>query len=94
MAERHIGHGSQVAYIVDPERSKLLIFLHAFRIAVISAWAVGSFCENTRFPPLPIILPSITITAPNGPPILFLTDENASSKATLIYFSLDSDIFN
>src|SRR4051812_26178283 len=39
-------------------------------MARISAWAVGSFVEVTRFQPRPMICLSRTMTAPNGPPSL------------------------
>src|SRR5258708_1404374 len=37
-------------------------------MATISAWAVGSLAEVTQFHPSARIAPSLTITAPKGPP--------------------------
>src|SRR5436190_16911653 len=51
-------------------------------IAVISAWNTGQPVSNTRFCPRPIISPSLTITAPNGPPQPFSTDSVASRVAS------------
>src|ERR1700737_4131691 len=35
---------------------------------MISAWAVGSLAEETRFIPQAMTVPSRAMTAPNGPP--------------------------
>jgi len=53
---------------VQPFNSKLPRAVAAFRIAVISAWAVGSLLAVTLFTPVAITTPSLTMTAPNGPP--------------------------
>ena len=37
-------------------------------MAVTSAWNTGQPVSSTRFWPRPMISPSLTITAPNGPP--------------------------
>ena len=66
-----MGHGSQLAYKSQPERLNVFSFLHASLIATISAWAVGSFEKVTLFEPSAIILSSLTITQPNGPPVPF-----------------------
>ncbi len=46
----------------------MLRFLQASRIATTSAWPVGSFVEVTWLLPRPTISPSLTTTAPKGPP--------------------------
>src|SRR5215470_10595683 len=51
-------------------------------IAVISAWNTGHPVSRTRFCPRPMISPSLTITAPNGPPQPFSTDSIASRVAS------------
>ena len=53
--------GRQLQFLKD-------LIPQASRIAVTSAWAVGSLDEVTLFQPRPTILPLRTITAPNGPP--------------------------
>ena len=45
-------------------------FEQAFLIAITSACAVGSVFGTTRFVPVATTSPSLTITAPNGPPPL------------------------
>jgi hypothetical protein len=56
MADKHIGHGSQLVYRRQSLKLKSFIFLHAFFIATISACNVGSFSIVTRFVPVLIIL--------------------------------------
>src|SRR5215472_16759455 len=51
-------------------------------IAAISAWNTGHPVSRTRFCPRPMISPSLTITAPNGPPQPFSTDSIASRVAS------------
>src|SRR4051794_39811169 len=58
-------------------------------MACTSACAVGSFDAVTSFRPVPIILPSLTTMAPNGPPWLDMT----FSKATSIAFSIKEKPF-
>src|SRR3546814_10788586 len=58
----------------------------ASRIATTSAWAVGSFCEVTRFQPSPTISPSFTTTAPNGPPAK-RSEEHTSELQSLMRIS-------
>ena len=67
--------------MVVPLSRKLFIFLQASRMATISPCAVGSLFYVTMLCPLPITFPSLTITAPNGPPLfktLFLAKLIAS----------------
>ena len=45
--------------------------MHASLIATISACAVGSLEKVTLFEPSAIILSSLTITQPKGPPVPF-----------------------
>ncbi len=68
MAPRHIGHGWPVVWISQPSNEKVPNLAHASRMAVISPCAVGSFVPTTRFHPSPTMVPSLTITAPKGPP--------------------------
>src|SRR6202789_3715652 len=58
----------------------------AFRIALISACAVGSPSGTTRFFPSPSTRPSRTTTAPNGPPPS-PTDSRESSIARRMWAS-------
>src|SRR5712675_3408613 len=51
-------------------------------MAVTSAWKTGIPVRRTRFWPRPMILPSLTMTAPNGPPHPFSTDSMASRVAS------------
>src|SRR5574344_616073 len=55
----------------QPLRSKTPNLEQAERIALTSAWAVGSCWEVTRLTPVAIISPSRTMTAPKGPPPFF-----------------------
>ena len=64
-------------------KQSLFNFLQASRIATISPCAVGSFDEVTLFEPSAIILLSLTITLPKGPPFL-LTLSIESSIALFI----------
>ena len=50
-------------------------------MATTSPWAVGSLEEVTLFDPSAIILPSLTITLPKGPPPLFTFSIESSSKS-------------
>ena len=62
--------------------------LHALRMVLTSAWAVGSLSVVTLLPDEAIILPSFTITAPKGPPwfsIFSLATRMASSMNFLLY---------
>src|SRR3954469_23077746 len=65
----------------QPSRLKVLSFEQALRIAVTSAWPVGSFADVTWFQPSAITSPSRTITAPNGPPWLARICRSASAAA-------------
>src|SRR5262245_41766320 len=51
-------------------------------LELISAWNTGHPVSSTRFCPRPMISPSLTITAPNGPPQPFSTDSVASRVAS------------
>ena len=53
---------------VDALSSKVPSLRQACRMAVTSAWAVGSLSSVTRFDAPATTLPSFTITAPKGPP--------------------------
>ena len=53
---------------MQPVRSKVPRAWQAARMALISAWAVGSWFGVTRFAPRAMIRPSWAITAPKGPP--------------------------
>ena len=55
MADKHIGHGSQVVYKSYSSRLNLFKFLHAARIATISACEVGSLFRVTELNPSEII---------------------------------------
>ena len=46
-AEKHMGQGSQVEYIVQPDKSTVFNILQASLIAIISAWAVMSVFFHT-----------------------------------------------
>src|SRR5882672_4496750 len=51
-------------------------------MATISAWAVGSLAVVTAFHPRLIIRPSLTTSAPNGPPLpsrIFSTERRIAS---------------
>ena len=63
-----MGQGSQDVKISHPDRSKVPSFAAAIRIAVTSAWAVGSQASVTPLLPSATISPSRAMTAPNGPP--------------------------
>ena len=61
--------------------------MHASLIATTSAWAVGSFEEVTLFEPSAIILFSLTITQPNGPPaVLTLFIESYIALSIKLFF--------
>lgn len=53
----------------------------ALRMAVISAWAVGSLDEVTWLAPVATMWPSRTMTAPKGPPLPEVTFSTASAMA-------------
>ena len=73
IADKHIGHGSHDVYKIYPDKSYVFNFSHAVLIATTSACAVGSLLHRTLLFPSAIIFPSLSvITAPNGPPSLFL----------------------
>jgi hypothetical protein len=73
-----MGQGSQVEYKIASGSSNVLSAKHPWRIATISAWAVGSLLEVTMSHPFPMIVPFETMTAPKGPPLLPLIPEKAS----------------
>jgi len=49
---------------------KVASAVHAARIATISACAVGSLVDVTRFTPSAMMRPSRATTAPKGPPMV------------------------
>jgi len=59
-------------------------------MATISACAVGSFADVTLLPPLAMIRPLRTMTAPNGPPRFLRTAAAASRIAAPINASWQS----
>src|SRR5271157_448117 len=63
-----MGQGSQEEYRSQPDSWKLPRTRQAWRMASISAWAVGSLADVTRLAPSAMILPSLTIRAAKGPP--------------------------
>src|SRR5947209_5547268 len=65
-APAHIGHGSRVAYIVQPDSRHPPIRRAASRRARISACASGSPSNSRRLWPRPTTSPSRTTTAPTG----------------------------
>ena len=71
IAPLHIGQGSPVVYISHPDKSYVFNFLQAFLIAIISPWQVQSLFLRTILWPFEIIFPSLTMTAPKGPPSPF-----------------------
>src|SRR5512140_2990699 len=66
MAERHMGQGSQVVYITHPVRSMVPSAFAAARMALTSAWAVGSVVGHTVLWVQDTTLPSLTTAAPDG----------------------------
>jgi hypothetical protein len=64
----HMGHGSQVEYIVNPARLVRFSFLQANRTVLTSACELGSFSRRTalvaRISSLPLRV--LTIIAPKG----------------------------
>lgn len=64
----HIGHGSQVEYIVNPASDTPFSFLHASRTVRTSACEDGSFSRLTAFVARISRAPVrvFTISAPNG----------------------------
>jgi hypothetical protein len=64
----HIGHGSQVEYIVKPARDGRFNFLQASRTVRVSAWELGSLSRRTALVPRISRSPLrvFTISAPNG----------------------------
>src|SRR6195256_1117968 len=64
----HIGHGSQVEYIVYPDKDGCFSFLQARRTVRVSAWELGSFSRRTalvaRMSRSPVRV--LTINAPKG----------------------------
>src|ERR1700704_1018831 len=64
----HIGHGSQVEYIVYPDKDGRFSFLQARRTVRVSAWELGSFSRRTalvaRMSRSPVRV--LTINAPKG----------------------------
>src|SRR6478672_11638426 len=72
MAPRHMGQGSQLAYISHPVNWNVCKCSQACRMATTSACAVGSLLEVTLLAPLAMISPFLTMTAPKGPPLQVL----------------------
>lgn len=66
IAAAHIGQGSTVTYSVHPVRYLPPIASHADVMAIISAWAVGSWRRSVMLCPLAIMRPRQTMTAPMG----------------------------
>src|ERR1700682_587308 len=64
----HMGHGSQVEYIVYPARDGHLSFLQARRTVRVSAWELGSLSRRTAFVPRISVTPVrvLTINAPKA----------------------------
>src|ERR1700704_2049767 len=64
----HIGHGSQVEYIVYPDKDGRLSFLQARRTVRVSAWQLGSFSRRTALVPRMSrsLVRVLTINAPKG----------------------------
>src|ERR1700682_3051416 len=64
----HMGHGSQVEYIVYPARDGRFNFLQAMRTVRVSAWELGSLSRRTALVPRISRFPVrvFTIRAPNG----------------------------
>src|ERR1700687_4265433 len=64
----HIGHGSQVEYIVYPAREGRFSFLQASRTVRVSAWELGSNSRRTALVPRISLSPVrvLTISAPNA----------------------------
>ena len=63
-------------------------------MVLTSAWAVGSLSRVTVLPDAAMILPSLTITAPNGPPWFWMFSfaiRMASSMNFLLYFMVVFD---
>ena len=63
-------------------------------MVLTSAWAVGSLSSVTVLPDAAMISPSLTITAPNGPPwfwMFSLAIRMASSMNFLLYFMVVFD---
>ena len=83
IALRHIGHGSQEVYMTQSESLKVSSLRQAALIADTSAWAVGSLLAVTLLAPVAMTSPSLTITAPKGPPP-FLTFSTEISIAICI----------
>ena len=89
-APKHIGHGSQLAYRMAPERSCVPSVRHASRIATTSACSVGSPSLTTWFVPRPTTRPfSSATSAPKGPPSpaadstpISMTSRSSSSSFT------------
>ena len=59
-------------------------------MAVTSAWNTGHPVSSTRFWPRPMISPSLTITAPNGPPQPFSTNSIARRVASAMNLLLSA----
>ena len=57
-------------------------------MAVTSAWNTGQPVSSTRFWPRPMISPSLTITAPNGPPQPFSTELDREPRGFFHEFAL------
>src|ERR1041385_9431470 len=68
IAPRHMGHGSHELYSSHPESWKSPSVRQASRMATTSACAVGSLSRVTWLLPVAMTMPSLTTTAPNGPP--------------------------
>jgi len=85
IAPAHIAHGSTVVYSSHPPSRGVPSFCEASMIASISACAVGSCLVSVRLYPLPMILPSLTMTAPIGTSPTAAAF-SASFKASSIYF--------
>ncbi len=65
-APAHMAQGSRVTYNTVSSRCREPTAETAWRIAIISACAVGSRVDSTRLEPRPIILSPLTSTAPTG----------------------------
>ncbi len=81
-ALKHIGHGSQLLYRMQPSRRYVPNRFAAWRMAITSAWAVGSPACTTMFQPRPTTSPSFVTTAPKGPQRPDLMCERPNSTAT------------
>src|ERR1700674_4470305 len=85
----HIGHGSQVEYIVNPAREGRFSFLQASRTVRVSAWALGSLSRITalvaRIRRSPVRV--FTMSAPNGTGRAVFKDRAVNSKISRMRLS-------